>query len=214
MPIDRKVPANLAGDTELAAAWASFCDHHDALAVRVETALSDPALVFQITLDSGDHVGSVQARDFAFRFPRLEWSVQQFDPNNSGLGATASFFVDGAWAGAKATILPEGVKRFAAWGDVGLNYLALHETAHTTPLGIATNEACYRAWLKKRKGAYDSTNPYWIRNEKVANNIARAVARRLGVDWFKSAGAGHLAEGAGEPKAIFEALEALERPPS
>ena len=213
MPIDRKVPATLAGDAELVEAWRDFCEHHDALAAQIEAALANDSLVFQITLDSGDHVGTVHARDFAFRFPRLEWSVQQFDPANSGLGATASVFTDGAWTGAKATILPDGVKRFAAWRDVGLNYLALHETAHTTPLGVATNEACYRAWLKKRKGAYDSKNPLWIRNEKVANNIARAVAKHLELDWFQSAGAGHMGQTGGEPMSLFSALEALEHPP-
>ena len=212
MPIDRQVPVALAADADLVRAWGAFCARHDALSRQVETALADDRLKFQITLDSGDHVGSVSARDFAYRFPRLEWSVQQFDPNNSGLGATESFFSGAEWTRAKATILPDGVKRFAAWGEVGLNYLALHETAHTTPLGVATNEACYRAWEKKRKGAYDSSNPLWLRNEKVANNIARAVARHLGLPWFQAAGAGHLSPSAGEPHGIYDALEALERP--
>lgn len=208
MPIDPDLPAGYENDQTLRAAWDDFAHIHAAISGKVATLAGNLAPI-QVALASGKRVGEVVPADFAFRFARIFWSVVEFDPENAGLGATESRFDHDRWTHALARILPEGVKRFAQW-SVGLSYLALHETAHTTPLGIAVNAVLYDRHLHSdRDVPWGPHSPYWIENEKIANNIARSVAVLIGEDPFPQAGAGYFVD----PQAdILQAISALEAP--
>ncbi len=181
--------SNAGTSAELRQAKDRLAAEHSRIAELVSSRLAGSAKSFDIVLADGTHAGAVSAADYAFRFPRLVWTVAAFDPANGGLGATQSNFQSGNWVGAATRILPDGLVRFEAWGDMGLDYLLLHETAHTTPLGVAMNADCYAH--RNPHVAWGPDDPQWVKNEKVANTIARVVAQELGVPWFPSAGAGY-----------------------
>ena len=90
-----------------------------------------------------------------------------------------------AWRSATARFHVQGFREYEALGWPALHYLVLHELAHVTRLGLLVQNACWRRYLRGG-GAPDgeayAATPYYVYNEQVANEIARALAGRIGVD--------------------------------
>lgn len=179
---------------QLAEAWSRFAEcHHDA-AVALAATLAASDEVIPIRLDDGDLVGNLPVREFAERYARVTWSIRDFNTMNDGLGATINQFSGAGpakrWVSAEARILPNGLLAFHAHGAAGLTYLALHETAHTTELGIRTNAECWASHRAQTPHlAWGQSNPWWLRNEKTANNIMRSIATRLNLATLAHPGA-------------------------
>lgn len=186
MSFDPEVPASL---LEYKPAWTRLGEAH-AHAGALIAALDDTGGL-DITIEStGDVVGWLPFREVRFRYPRLQWSISADDPKNGGVGSTESFFEDrvdfATWQYAITKVMPTGVAGYDRWGAQGRNYLLLHEMAHTTVFGIRYQHDCFGAHRKQMPGQpYDSTSPHWRLNEKLANNIARAVATACGLEFLK-----------------------------
>lgn len=216
MPIVEDLPDDLRTNQALVGAWGRFAGHHRDVGERIAAKLAGSGDRFPIRLADGELVGEVSAAEFADRYAKVSWSILSFETGNDGLGATVNRFEGRGsakrWAGADARILPEGLLAFDAHGANGLVYLALHETAHTTALGIATNEDCWKQHLAHtRHIPWGQTNPWWLRNEKTANNIMRNVAKRLALPFLADPGAQFDAEGGGdEDLLLLDAISLLE----
>lgn len=183
MPFDMIMPP---GAEDCAAAWGRLRDAHDVLADKI-AALPDDKVIDLIATD-GTNLGSFKAQEYKFKFPRLNWSLVATVPANGGVGATESLSATmgthyDRWTGANTRILRGGLLGYDAWGAKGLNYLALHETAHTTMLGLKMTQDC---WNEHR--AHEGNTPYgvdspaWTKNERFANDIALAIAREIDVE--------------------------------
>jgi hypothetical protein len=189
-----ELPPELQLDGDLSSAWRRFCEQQQRVGHEISQKMSDSKSRFEIRLADGELVGQVDAQDFAHCYSRVRWTVMSFDTRNDGLGATVNHFTgegsERRWDYAEARILPNGIKAFDAHGESGHIYLALHETAHTTPLGIAMNQKCWDAHCNDpTSSTWGQSNPWWIRNEKTANNIMKVVAEHLGLSYLQNPGA-------------------------
>jgi len=186
MPFDDSIPA---GHADLGAKWAEFGAFVDLLAGRLAAEGQDHELAVE-ALD-GKPVGRVVLGDVRKKFDAITWRLTTVDPGNGGVGAVTSFYKPPSstkpskWKRGDAAFMTDGFRGYAALTDNrGLFYLALHETAHVTRLGLLVQDACWRKHVggggAPTPQAYANT-PLMIYNEQVANEIVRVLAGRIGV---------------------------------
>jgi len=142
---------------------------------------------------SGLHIGDVNAGDFAYKLANISWTLVQanFGGVNGGVGAVLSHFKGDDWQKPKNwTSASEEIDSgaFLRYMDLpgGMHYLILHETAHTTYLGLQTNNQQFDNYVQsggdRDDGAAWAASAQWYYNEQVANAIAKTVAREIGLD--------------------------------
>jgi hypothetical protein len=164
--------------------WALF----DAVLSDVTVLLDGlpPETVWPIDATSGGNIGQVSLADFRFKFANIDWTLtdKSYTDLNGGVGEVASVIgADGVWQGAHEEIRAEDFAQYMAWPDrEGAVYLALHETAHVTELGLTMNKAMYDMY--RHHGGdprYYANSREWVYNEAVANRIAAAVGAAIGL---------------------------------
>ena len=165
-------------------AWERLAQRHDDIGALLK-ALPD-TFVFHVTPYGENTPVSVTAKEFKTCYFGLQWSLADHVPQNGGVGATESQ-VDkhGKWTGGNTRILALGL--VGADGNSGYDatpasraLLCLHETAHATPAGRASTQKCWDSHLAYEKNKpYDQTSASWYKNERLANDIAKAVASAL-----------------------------------
>src|SRR5438552_5143050 len=121
--------------------WAAFGQLLD----EVATTLSGfaPATIWPIIGTSGGQIGEVTLADFAHKFANISWTLTNKDYSalNGGVGEVLSRFDGKVWIGAAEEIRAADFAVYMSWPErQGATYLALHETAHTTELGIQFNK--------------------------------------------------------------------------
>ena len=165
-------------------AWARLAARHDEIGALL-AALPD-SYVFRVTPYNETEPVSVTAKEFKVCYFGLQWSLADEVAHNGGVDQTASELDDdGNWIGGTTKILPLGL--IGADGASGYDatpasraLLCLHETAHATGAGRAMTIACWDQHLKNEGDApYDQTSWAWYKNERLANDIAKAVAGAL-----------------------------------
>jgi len=165
-------------------AWTRLATRHDELGALLR-ALPD-SYVFHVTPYLETEPVSVTAKDFKTCYFGLQWSLADAVALNGGVGATASELdAHGNWIGGTTKILPVGL--LGADGDGGYDaspasraLLCLHETAHATAAGRAMTLKCWtQHYETERDKPYDQTSGAWYKNERLANDIAKAVASVL-----------------------------------
>ena len=141
--------------------------------------------VWPIDSTNGGHIGQVTLADFAFKFANISWMLTDKDYSglNGGVGEVISITSHGAWMGAHEEIRASDFDIYMQWkNEAGAVYLALHETAHVTELGLHVNAAAFDIFIA-RGGDRDlyPNSPEWTYNEAVANDIAKTVAAAVGL---------------------------------
>ncbi|MDB5444939.1 MAG: hypothetical protein JWQ97_256, partial [Phenylobacterium sp.] len=189
MPFLDLIPAAFTDTARLQDAWAEFRE----VVAQAETRLAGLAddEVLEIHAEDGEPIGMVDAQDLKRKFGNLTWSLATGGVTNGGVGEVASRFARpgdfDTWTSAQAAVQVDGLLGYAAWHGLGLHYLALHETAHITRLGLATWRACWDAYVgRDAPAAQYPASAEWRYNEQVANQIARVVGRRLDLDELPS----------------------------
>ncbi|HEY4940737.1 MAG TPA: hypothetical protein VII56_04870 [Rhizomicrobium sp.] len=181
MPFDMNIPPGLAN---CAPAWGRLKLAHDNIWQRLF--LFDDALELDLVSAAGAQLGSFKAGEYKFKYGRITWSLVNAVPANGGVGATESLPKNmkdfKKWSGANTRILPGGLLGYDAWSEQGLNFLALHETAHTMGIGMVMTNDCWRDHLDREDGIpYGMGSAAWERNERFANDIALRMAEALQV---------------------------------
>jgi hypothetical protein len=175
--------------------WSAFQELIEDLIRRL--APIDPAERWPVLSASGLHIGDVTAGDFAFKLANISWRLVTADyaSLNGGVGAVVSTFRGNDWqdpsdwlCAAEAIEADAFLKYMQLHG--GAAYLVLHETAHTTKLGLQTNNQQFDRYLSEGGNRYDgaawAASAHWLYNEQVANAVALAASRRLRVDILES----------------------------
>jgi hypothetical protein len=171
-------------DKDCEAAWGRLATRHDEIGALLG-ALPD-TYIFHVTPYGEDAPVSVSAKEFKACYFGLQWSMADAVANNGGVGQTASELdVRGNWIGGTTKILPLGL--IGADGASGYDatpasraLLCLHETAHATGAGRAMTLQCWTHHLASEADKpYDQTSGAWYKNERLANDIAKAVASVL-----------------------------------
>ena len=115
-----------------------------------------PDAVWPIDGTSDGHIGDVTLADFAQKFANISWTLTDKDYSaiNGGVGEVVSHFSGKTWTGAAEEIRASDFAIYMAWPDrEGATYLALHETAHVTALGLQMNSMlfiCPPTWAATR----------------------------------------------------------------
>src|ERR1700743_1857212 len=171
-------------DKQYEAAWGRLAARHDEIGAALR-ALPD-TYVFHVTPYGEDTPVSVTAKEFKTCYFGLQWSLAEQVAHNGGVGQTESHLdAQGNWIGGTTHILPVGL--LGTTGDNGYDatpasraLLCLHETAHATAAGRAMTQKCWTQHLAgEADKPYDQTSGYWYKNERLANDIAKAVAGAL-----------------------------------
>lgn len=172
--------------------WADFGQ----LLGEIATALAalDPATVWPIQGTSGTTIGQVSLADFTHKFGNITWTLTDKDYSalNGGVGEVLSQFQAKVWESAAEEIRASDFATYMAWPRrEGATYLALHETAHTTDLGLQLNSMLYDQFihLGGAAGSY-SKSAQWLYNEAAANSIALTVADAIGFSMLPNPTAG------------------------
>jgi hypothetical protein len=171
-------------DKTCEAAWGRLAARHDEIGAAL-SALPD-TYVFHVTPYGENTPVSVTAREYKTCYFGLQWSLAEQVAANGGVGATdAHVDAQGNWLGGTTKILPVGL--IGTTGDNGYDatpasraLLCLHETAHATAAGRAMTLKCWNDHCASEKDQpYDQTSTWWYKNERLANDIAKAVASAL-----------------------------------
>jgi len=189
------VPDSLVENVEVTQTWERFGIILQDLATAL-LALADDA-VFDISSGSND-IGTVSVADYRNKFSNMTWSLTLNEYHNGGVGQVVSRWSNetrrSGWLSASQEIKSESFLGYARNGDKGLYYLAAHETAHVSDLGLTTGEKCAEDY-RDRTGAtnYDNyaNSREWSTNEIVANLIAKQVCERLGFPTLLNASVGY-----------------------
>jgi hypothetical protein len=184
MPTIQPLPPDLAGDLEVADYWAEFGQR----AMEIEADLAGlGAEIIEVRGNLLTLVGTVAAADVHRKFSAISWSLTTDNFGNGGIGEIKSRWENPGqlegWISGEQRTNATDFKVYASHPDrQGLNYLALHETAHVTELGIETWKRCWNEHrdLGGNRNNYPYTAP-WRMNEKIANAIVRSVCARLGL---------------------------------
>jgi hypothetical protein len=187
MPFIDTIPE---GHEALRPKWAVFGGFVDEISQRLAQQPQDAEVA--VAALNGDPIGRVLLGDFRAKFDAITWRLTTVDPGNGGVGAVTSFYKPpgstkpSRWNRGDAAFTVDGFRGYAALEDnEGLFYLALHETAHVSRLGLLVQDACWRKYLRDggaaTAAAYANT-PLMIYNEQVANEIVRVVAAHMGLE--------------------------------
>ena len=183
MPIINVLPAGYEPDDALRDAWVAFGQTLSTIGAGL-SALDD-GLEIQVRSADNALIGTLCAADIKRKFSAITWSLATGGVHNGGVGEIQSHFATPAnldsWQAATAAVQVEGFVGYSAWHALGHHYLALHETAHVTALGLAVWTGCWQAF--EGSGGQPSAYPGsdgWIYTEQVANCIAKAIGDQLG----------------------------------
>jgi hypothetical protein len=180
----------------LESAWREF----GVVMNRISAALDAvaPYESFRIDGTVSGYYGLVLLADLRRKFSNISWSLTGTSFDNGGVGEVRSHWADPRrrtlWLSAEQRTNAGQFLGYALHPRAsGLNYLALHETAHVTELGIRTWSQCWDEH-KARGGTRDDypNTPQWTRNEAVANTITRMVCARLGLQCLNNPNGGFL----------------------
>jgi hypothetical protein len=152
--------------------------------IAMALAALDPTTVWPIEGASGTTIGQVSLADFVHKFGNITWTLtdKNYSALNGGVGEVLSQFQAKVWESAAEEIRASDFAVYMAWPQrQGATYLALHETAHTTELGLQLNSMLYDQFihLGGAAGSY-SKSAQWLYNEAAANLIALEVADAIG----------------------------------
>jgi hypothetical protein len=142
-------------------------------------------------------IGHVTAGDFLAKFTSISWKLTDSAYDNGGVGEVVSQYTVSngvqVWSSAAEQINAASFDVYMAWPDnIGSVYLALHETAHVTELGLSTGRTCYSMFIDHGGDPKSYANsPYWAFNEGVANQIAKEIATTLGWQTLGQPGGGY-----------------------
>lgn len=190
MPTIHPLSADLAENQVLAQHWADFAQR----AIEIEEALAGlDGEIIEVRGNQGTLVGTVSAADVHRKFSAISWSLTSDSFGNGGVGEIRSRWenpgeLEGWLSGEQRTNAADFTIYASHPDRQGLNYLALHETAHVTELGIETWKRCWNA--HRDDGGNRNNYPYtalWRENEKIANAIVRSVCTRLGLPLLEPA---------------------------
>ena len=182
MPVRRPLSAALQANAQLVRDWDDFGVKLQEISAAL-TALPDH-VSFRIDGPNSGYLGLVTAPDLRRKFDNISWTLTDASFSNGGVGEIASQWSDPnrtVWLSADQKTRAADFTAYALHSQKsGLIYLALHETAHVTELGIRTWTTCWEAHKANGGNSNDYANtPLWTRNEAVANTIVRAVCLRL-----------------------------------
>ena len=142
--------------------------------------------VWQIDGTSGANIGQVTLADFAFKFDRISWTLtdKTYTDLNGGVGEVLSKMDGDVWQSAHEEIRASDFDIYMQWPNrEGAVYLALHETAHVTALGLRMNSMMFDMFIHHGGQSRDYANSReWTYNEAVANDVAKTVAAAIRLD--------------------------------
>jgi hypothetical protein len=161
--------------------WSEFSRLLDDVSAKL--AALDQSIVWQIVGASGTFIGTVSVEDFAHKFANISWSLTNKDYSdvNGGVGQVVSKYEGKVWRSAAEEIRASDFAVYMSWpAQKGATYLALHETAHTTELGLHLNRVLYDQFIHSggQPDRYPDS-PQWLYNEASTNLIARTVAEAI-----------------------------------
>lgn len=131
----------------------------------------------EITLSNGAKVTGAELKEV--------WGKTDFTINERGTSYQNGTFrgeADYNGGDPRVSINIDNVEGYAANGAGGMNYLVLHELGHMTAAGRASNQL--------NVGAPENS-PGWIRNERIANDTAHAIADSFGMSILGNPDAGY-----------------------
>ena len=197
MPNLKPLAQHLSANAGLATAWANFGTLH----TRIVTELAGiaPNFSFVIRGDVSDRfVGSAPVADIKRKFEAISWELVDASFGNGGVGEVKSFWKDGMfrkkWLRAEQKTNATQFSAYAALpSETGLIYLALHETAHVSDLGLDVGNQCWNMFLQTgRPHAAYANSDLWTYNEAVANGLVRAICAKLGWTMMNNPGGGYV----------------------
>lgn len=158
--------------------WSAFEDLLDDIETALRQLPNDS--FWPIIGRSGLQLGVVTSEDFLAKFGNFSWSLVQrdFTGVNGGVGQVVSRFEHGEWVSAAEEINAADFETYMHWPERrGATYLALHEVAHTSDLGIRTNIMAYDRFIHGggQPDQYSRSSDWWY-NERIANRIALTIA--------------------------------------
>jgi len=169
------------GLTAYQESWTAFAQLLGQIAAALENLRQDA--IWPIVGTSGRHIGDVSVADFEHKFGNISWTLTDKDYSdlNGGVGAVVSRFEGGVWQNAAQEIRASDFAVYMRRRELrGATYLALHETAHTTELGLQLNNMLFDQFIQR--GGDPNRYPQssqWLYNEATANLIARTVAEAI-----------------------------------
>ena len=187
--------ALLATDQMLSKRWSDFGSLHDRIASDLATLPSNFSFVVKGT-ESGRFVGAVSIADLKTKFGAIVWRLVGANFDNGGVGAVRSIWKNGLfkkkWIGAEQDTNAEHFRTYAQHpDDAGLYYLALHEAAHVTELGLTTGNQSWNMFLQTGGAASEYSNTdLWRFNEAVANSVVQSICVKFGWPMLANPGAG------------------------
>ena len=175
------LPANLSA---YAAQWTSYGQ----LLGEIEAALGalPSATAWPIEGNGGIVIGVVELRDYFRKFTNFTWSLtgKSYSALNGGVGQVVSTLDKHRnWLSAAEEINAASFATYMSHPKLtGATYLALHEVAHTTELGLRTDKFANDLFHDRHgKRSEWPESPEWYYNERVANRIALTVATAIGL---------------------------------
>jgi hypothetical protein len=165
----------LAAYTDRWTAFAQLLDEIAAALGRLPSGTSWP-----IIGRSAMEIGAVTLADFNHKFDNFSWSLTDRDYSavNGGVGQVVSRFEGKVWRSAAEEIRASDFATYMSHSERrGATYLALHEVAHTTELGIQYNLMLFDQFIHGGGSPDQYPRSYqWWYNERIANRIALTVA--------------------------------------
>lgn len=197
MPILNPPPPPLASDPALSADWTAFGTWLERIEADLDTLPRN--FSFLVRGENTDRfVGAVPVADLKRKFAAISWTLVGDDFQNGGVGEVRSTWKKGLfkkkWMSADQRTNATSFRGYAAQpAESGLVYLALHETAHVTDLGLDTGNQCWNMFRQsgRPEAEYPQTD-HWRYNEAVANSVTRSVCERLSYPVMAGPGAGYV----------------------
>lgn len=194
MPILLPLPDDLSGDDEVARYWAAFATRTDVIEQAL-AGLGDATI--EVRGNGGRPIGTVSCSDYHRKFSAITWSLTTDTFGNGGVGEIKSRWrkpnkLQGWISGEQRTNSTDFVTYGRHPDESGLIYLALHETAHVSELGIETWKRCWNAHKDEGGDRDDYANTaLWRENEQVANAIVRSICLELDLPRLENPSVGY-----------------------
>lgn len=197
MPTLKPLSHLLSGNAALAQHWSSF----GARMAGIEAALAQlPASTrFEVRGRTSDRfLGAVTIADLRRKFAGISWELTGDQFGNGGVGEIRSNWKNKkkptVWLSADQRTNAAHFLTYAAHpGESGLIYLALHETAHVTELGLTVGNHCWTMHRNQGGDRHDYPNTlHWKYNEAIANSIVRCVCARLELNELQNPNEGYV----------------------
>lgn len=156
-------------DRELTAEEQAAVDALVQAVVAATQAINEIPADAQITLSNGDTVSGAELK--------LLWQSTDFTINDNAIYENGSGRGEADYnhGDPMVSLNIDNLVGYNVHGAEGMNYLVLHELGHMTSAGREMNQLVYA------DGILEEGSPEWIENERIANDIAKAIGDHAGM---------------------------------